>query len=103
MVLLERHPRGVVLPVRVRAGARRTGVAGEYDGALRIDVVAAPEKGKANRAVADVLAELFYVAKSNVELVSGATSPKKRFLVAGIEAATALERLTRALAQGKSR
>jgi uncharacterized protein len=89
MVAVEEHPRGVVIPVRVRAGARRTGVAGEHDGALRIEVTAAPEKGKANKAVAEVIAELLQVAKSAVELISGATSSQKRFLVIGVDVATA--------------
>jgi uncharacterized protein (TIGR00251 family) len=89
MVNLEDHPDGVVAPVRVKAGARRTGVAGEHDGALRIDVSAAPEKGKANKAVAEVLAEVFGVAKSAVELVSGSTSPQKRFLIRGVKLSAA--------------
>jgi uncharacterized protein len=89
MIALEAHAQGVMVPVRVRAAARRTGVAGEHDGALRIDVTAAPEKGKANKAVAEVLAELFGVAKSAVELVSGPTSSQKRFLVTGVNLAAA--------------
>jgi uncharacterized protein (TIGR00251 family) len=103
MILLEQHPRGVLLTVRVHAGARRTGVAGKHDGALRIEVAAAPDKGKANRAVADVLAGLFDLTKSRVELVSGATTPKKRFLIVGLDASQAQQRLSRALPPGKSR
>jgi uncharacterized protein (TIGR00251 family) len=98
-VAVECRPEGVVVPVRVRAGARRTGVAGEHDGALRVDVAAAPEKGKANRAVIDVLAGVFQVAKSDVVLAAGATSPQKRFLVRGIDAATAAARIAEALGQ----
>jgi uncharacterized protein (TIGR00251 family) len=103
VILLEQHPRGVLLTVRVRAGARRTGVAGEHDGSLRIDVAAAPDKGKANRAVADVLADLFDLTKSSVELVSGARTPKKRFLMVGLDASQAQAHLSRALPPGKSR
>jgi uncharacterized protein len=94
MIALEPHAQGVIVPVRVRAGARRTGVAGEHDGALRVDVTAAPEKGKANKAVAEVLAEFFGVAKSAVELVSGATNSQKRFLIAGIDVAAAQRKLS---------
>ena len=85
MVTLEPHAHGVVIPVRVKPGARRTGVAGEHDGALRVNVTAAPEKGKANQAVIEVLARLLGVAKSSVELLSGATSSQKRFLVHGVD------------------
>jgi hypothetical protein len=99
-VAVERRPEGVVVPVRVRAGARRTGVAGEHDGALRVDVAAAPEKGKANRAVIDVLAGVLRAPRSDIELAAGATSPHKRFLVRGIDAATAAARIAEALGQG---
>jgi uncharacterized protein YggU (UPF0235/DUF167 family) len=85
--------------VRVRAGARRTGIAGEHDGALRVDVSAAPEKGKANRAVAEVLADLFGITKSSVQLLTGSTSQQKRFLLIGIDLEAAQRRLDRALKQ----
>ncbi len=98
MVTLQQTAAGVVISVKVRAGARRTGVAGEHNGALRIDVAAAPEKGRANRAVVAVLAELFHMAKSSVELTSGATSSQKRFLLAGVELADA-QRLLAAAAK----
>ncbi|RIK79181.1 MAG: DUF167 domain-containing protein [Planctomycetota bacterium] len=93
MIQLEAHPRGVLLPVRAKAGARRNGVFGEHDGALRVDVAAPPEKGKANRAIAQVLAEWFGTSKSAVELVSGATSSCKRFLIVGISAIEAGRRI----------
>lgn len=97
MIGLEQTVDGVVIPVRVRAGARRTGVAGEHDGALRIDVTAAPEKGKANRAVAEVLSELLRAAKSSIKLVSGETSNQKRFLVGGGDLAAVQAKITAAL------
>ena len=97
MVAVEPTAGGVIIPVRVRAGARRTGVAGEHDGALRIDVNAAPEKGKANRAVAEVLAEVLQIPKSTVKLLSGATSNQKRFLVASVDDAIARQRIEAAL------
>jgi uncharacterized protein (TIGR00251 family) len=97
MIALEARTEGVIISVRVNAGAKRTGIAGEHDGALRIDVSVAPEKGKANRAVGDVLAELFGITKSEVQLLSGATSRQKRFLLAGIERQAALHKLDAAL------
>ena len=98
MIALESTPGGVIVPVRVHAAARRTQVVGEHDGALRIDVTAAPEKGKANSAVIKVLSDVLHVAKSAVELVGGLTSPKKRFLIAGVDPAQARERIEAALA-----
>lgn len=97
MITVESTAAGVIIPVRVRAGARRTGVAGEHDGALRIDVSAAPEKGKANRAVAKVLAQVLHAPQSAVTLISGAASNQKRFLAAGVDLATAKNRIASAL------
>jgi len=46
-------------------------------------VTAAPEKGKANRAIIALLSKSLGVPKSAIELISGDTSPQKRVLVVG--------------------
>jgi uncharacterized protein len=83
MIELRPHGRGVLLPVQAHAGARRNGVLGVHNGMLRVAVTAAPEKGKANQAIVAVLSEALGAPKSSIELVSGATSAKKQFLIAG--------------------
>ena len=83
MIHLEAHPRGVIVPVRAHAGARQNAITGTHAGMLRVAVTAAPEKGKANRAIVAVLSKALGVPKSAIELVAGETSPRKRFLVAG--------------------
>jgi uncharacterized protein (TIGR00251 family) len=93
LVNLESNSRGVILPVRANAGARRNGIVGVRNGALRVAVTAAPEKGKANRAIIDLLAKSFQLPKSSIELVSGETSPKKRFLLAGTNEALVSQQL----------
>jgi len=85
MLQLETHPRGVVLPVRAHAGARRNDVLGERDGMLRVAVTAAPEKGKANRAIVALLSDKLGASKSSIELLAGETSAKKRFLIVGAD------------------
>jgi len=52
--------------------------------ALKIQVAAAPERGKANAAVIEVLAEFFGVKEAQIELVSGQTQPRKTFVVNGV-------------------
>lgn len=84
MIRLEPHPEGVVLAVRAQAGARRDEVRGEHDGALKVAVTQAPEKGKANKAIAELLAKHLQVRKSQVELISGETTSQKRFLIRGL-------------------
>ena len=83
--MLEQNPRGVILPVRAHAGARRNAILGVREGALRVAVTAAPEKGKANRAITVLLSKTFDVPKSAIDLISGEASPQKRFLLQGVE------------------
>jgi uncharacterized protein len=86
MIDLRPHASGVLLPVQAHAGARKNGVLGVRNGMLRVAVTAAPEKGTANQAIVAVLSEALGVAKSSIELVSGATSAKKHYLVVGLTA-----------------
>ncbi len=83
MIELVAHSRGVVVPVRAQAGACRNGLVGEHDGMLRVAVTAAPEKGKANKAIIAELSNALGCPKSSIELVAGETSSLKRFLIAG--------------------
>jgi uncharacterized protein (TIGR00251 family) len=95
MIALEDHPSGVILPVRVRAGARRSAIQGHHDGALKVAVTTAPEKGKANRAVIALLCQELDLKRTQITLISGATSPRKRLLVSAIERDELARRLGR--------
>jgi len=83
-VALQPHAQGVILPVRAHAAARRNDVAGVQDGMLKVSVTTAPEKGKANKAIQELLAKTLGVKKSQIELLAGETSPTKKFLVRGV-------------------
>jgi len=85
MIDLAPHGRGTVLPVRAQPNARRSGLLGERAGALRVGVTVAPEKGKANAALAAVLADALGCRASAVVLLSGETSRDKRFLILDVE------------------
>jgi len=84
MLQIEPHPEGAIVPVRVSAGASRDRVMGEHGGALKVSVAAAPERGKANKAVCELVAKTLGVSRSQVRLVSGETSRDKKLLVAGL-------------------
>lgn len=83
-VLVEAWEDGASFHVKAHAGARRDGLAGVHDGMLKIEVTAAPEKGKANKAMAKLLAKCLGVPPAGVALVSGATNARKRFGVRGL-------------------
>lgn len=97
MIALEQHPQGVIIPVKAQPGARRNGLAGEHAGALKVQVTQAPERGKATDAVLETIAEALSLKRSQVSLLSGATSPQKRILVSGVSLADLAERLRAAL------
>jgi uncharacterized protein (TIGR00251 family) len=72
-------PEAVLLHVRVQPKARRNAVMGWRGEALRVSVTAAPEDGKANRAVIELLADTLAVPASSISLVRGATARDKWF------------------------
>jgi len=88
---------GVLVNVHAQPGARRNAVIGEREGAVRVAVTAPPDKGKANAAILDVLAEALGLRPSQLALVSGETSRRKRILLAGIAPDDARARMDRAL------
>ncbi len=95
MVSLEQTANGLILPVKAQPGARRNGVTGVHDGALKVSVSQAPEKVKATAAIVNVLADSLGIKKNQIELLSGQTSTHKKFLIRGID----LEELTKRISE----
>ncbi len=93
MIAVTEHAEGLILPVRAQPGARRNGVQGKQGGALKVAVTAPPQDGRANEALAEVLREALGLKRSQLELVGGATSRDKRFLVRGLARAELERRL----------
>ena len=87
----------MLLPVRAQPGAKSSGVRGEQDGALKVSVTQIAEKGKANKALIAVLSDALGVRKSQLELLAGATSGHKQFLVRGVTAGDLRQRIDRLL------
>ena len=84
MIALEPHPEGTILPVRAQPGARRNELRGEQDGALKVCVTQVAEKGKANKALVEVLCDKLDLRKSQVDLLAGETGHQKKFLIRGL-------------------
>ena len=74
-------------------GAPRSEVVGPHGEAWKVRVTAAPENGKANEAVRDLLAIALGVPRSSTEIVSGAASRDKVVVVRGLTAEEAESRL----------
>ena len=70
------------LRVKVIPKSSKTELAGYLpDGTWKVKVAATPDKGKANRALCEFLAEKLGVAKSRIRIVAGETSPLKRIRI----------------------
>lgn len=93
MIAFEQHPQGIIIPVKAQPGARRNGLAGEQAEALKVQVTQAPERGKATQAVLETISDALWLKRSQVSLLSGATSPQKRVLVTGISLEELKQRL----------
>ena len=98
-VQLEETTAGIALPVKAQPGSRRNGVVDEHAGSLKVAVTQAPEKGKANDAIIEVLANLLELKRNQLRLVSGATSSLKRFLVTGVSLDILQQRIERLLGE----
>ena len=72
------------LRLRVAPGASAPGVVGRHGDSWKVRVAAAPERGKANDAVLELLAETLAVPRANVTLVSGGSSRNKIVELTGI-------------------
>ena len=75
----------VTLNIKVVPGARQDRVVGAYGDAVKVQVSAPPEGGKANAAVVRVLAEALGVKAHQIELVTGHAQPRKVVRIEGLD------------------
>ena len=79
---------GFKVSIRLIPGARKSEIVGIEKNAdeklyLKVKVSAVPEKGKANKALENLMAKCLGLPKSSFEVISGHTSRVKTVLVAG--------------------
>jgi uncharacterized protein (TIGR00251 family) len=68
---------GITIKVKVQPKSSGDRVVGFRDDVLRVRVTAAPERGKANQALVDLLSATLKVPKSTVRIIKGHTSRDK--------------------------
>jgi uncharacterized protein len=78
------EPDAILVPVRVKPRARNTGIAGERDGRLLLEVTAPPVAGRANEAVCRLLAKALRIAPTRVSVVAGDRTRDKTVRIEGI-------------------
>jgi uncharacterized protein (TIGR00251 family) len=87
------EPPSTHLRLRVIPGTVKPGIVGRYGDAWKLRVSAPPERGQANEATLDLLADTLGLPAANVRLVSGHGSRNKTVEVAGLTTAEAERRL----------
>lgn len=67
--------------IRVTPKASSNRIKTEDDGSIRVYVTTAPEDGKANKKVIEVLAKELKIAKSRIAIIKGETSRDKTIVI----------------------
>lgn len=67
--------------VKVIPNAPQNRIEGFHNNILKVKIQAPPDKGKANQALIDFLAETFHIPKSKIEILSGHTSRLKKLKI----------------------
>lgn len=84
---------GAVLSVRVQPRARREGIAGVHDGALKVALRAPPVDGAANAALVKFLGAACGVPARSVHIIGGQSARSKRVLFEALDAESLARRL----------
>lgn len=77
----------ILLSVHVQPGARHPGVVGHHGDAIKVRVAAPPEAGRANREVCDLIATALGARPTDVVVVSGTSSRRKRLAISSVSPA----------------
>lgn len=80
--------------MKVVPGSSRDRLAGLLGDALKVQVAAAAERGKANAAVEALLAETLGISARGVSVIRGHSSPRKTVLARGVTLEQAVALLT---------
>lgn len=90
---ISQTPNGIIFQVKVVPAGSKTSIEGVYGDMLKVKLSAAPEKGKANEALIEFLAEKLDVKRKFVKILSGQTSKVKQVAVEQMSQQEFLEKL----------
>ena len=85
------------LGIHLQPGAKRNEVAGFKDDVLYVKVTALPQKGQANRALLELLAQTLGVPKNALDILRGHTNRNKVVAIQGLTAGELKDILARNL------
>jgi uncharacterized protein (TIGR00251 family) len=82
------------LTVLVSPGAARSELIGRHGEGWKVRVTAAPERGRANDAVVELLAAMLEIPREQLRIVAGSGARRKVIEIDGVDAADIDRRLT---------
>ena len=84
---------GALLRVKAVGGSSRDRIVGVLGDSLKVAVSASPERGKANKAIAAILAKALGLPGGDVTLAIGGSRPHKQFAISGMSSEAIRRRL----------
>ena len=84
---------GTLILIKAKPNARHNQINGVFSGMLKVSVTTAPEKGKANKAIIQLLSKTLCIRSSRFEIVAGVTSSMKKVMAIGMSPAEVREKL----------
>ncbi len=87
MIQFTEKNNALIFTVRVVPRASKSEIVGAYDGAIKVRIASSPVDGAANTELIKFLAKTFNVSKSEVEIISGATSKIKQIKIQNMQSA----------------
>ncbi|MDO4551886.1 MAG: DUF167 domain-containing protein [Planctomycetia bacterium] len=96
MLNLEQHLNsgGLILLVKAIPGARKNEIRDVAAGMLKVACTQIAERGKANKAILEILCKNLNLRKSQIFLLSGETDSHKKFLITDISCDELLRRIS---------
>ena len=67
----------IIIQAKIVPGSSKNKIVGVYNDSLKINIIAPPVEGEANKKCITYLAKCFNVAKSKIEIISGGNSKNK--------------------------
>lgn len=86
-----------IIECKITPNAAKSRVVGYVGEALKIQIAAPPEKGKANEELIYFLSKLFKVPKSAIQILTGETGRLKRVSIEGLSTEEIQDKVSRAL------
>ena len=83
-----------LISIKVVPGSSKTKIAGMLGDSVKVNVAAAPEKGKANKELIKFLAKTLDIPKSGITIVSGEKDQRKTLKLADLSVESVLEKIS---------